>query len=429
MKKQRPATRRMKKPVQTATGRSGAAKSIQAPSAREVATSHPIASSTSANGQLDIRAELEAIVAERTAELTAVNRLLSDVISRRERVEQSLRETEALTRAIFDTAVDAIITIDERGGICSLNHAAEKLFGYSSDELFGKNIKQLMPEPYASEHDSYLSRYLRTGVPHIIGIGREAMGKRKDGSLFPLDLAVSEVRFGAKRTFTGIVRDLTERKRLEREIMEATEREQRRIGQDLHDGLGQQLTGIGFMTETLSHQLSQDGHPLAADAARITQLVGEAIQQSRGLAHGLYPVEPQPGALAHALRLLSESVAQAYRVKCVMVDGKVPAFEDRTVPTHLYRIAQEAVNNAIRHGKARNIRISLAEDRRGVSLRIRDDGRGIQEEMTDSGAPLGGIGLRTMRHRAHLIGGTLTVRSRKPGVEVVCHLPKRPAIR
>lgn len=375
------------------------------------------------------RAELEARVAERTAELTDVNRLLSEVVARRERVEQSLRESEALTRAILDTAVDAVITIDDRGMIGSLNRAAEKLFGYKQEELLGRNVKILMPEPYSGEHDGYLSRYIRTGVPHIIGIGREAMGKRKDGSLFPLDLAVSEVRFGHKRTFTGVVRDLTERKRLERQIMEASEREQRRIGQDLHDGLGQQLTGIGFLTETLSHQLSQHGHPLAADAAKITALVGDAIQQSRGLAHGLYPVEPQPGALAHSLRLLGESVGHAYKVKCVVKDGQVPAFEDRTAPTHLYRIAQEAVNNAVRHGKAQSIRIALTADRRGVQLCIRDDGKGFSGEVLDSGAPAAGIGLRTMQHRAHLIGGTLTVRQRKPGVEVVCRLPKRPVNR
>ena len=303
--------------------------------AAQAASSNPTRADKGSPHNGDTRSDLEARVAERTAELTDVNRLLSEVISRRERVEQSLRESEALTRAIFDTAVDAIITIDDRGTIITLNHAAERLFGYAGDELIGRNVNVLMPDPYATEHDGYLSRYIRTGVAKIIGIGREVMGKRKDGSLFPLDLAVSEVRFGAKRTFTGVVRDLTEHKQLEREIMEATEREQRRIGQDLHDGLGQQLTGIGFMTETLSHQLAQTRHPLADDAARITSLVGDAIQQSRGLAHGLYPVEPQPGGLAHALRLLSASMAHAYKVKCTLHDGQVPAFEDRTAPTHL----------------------------------------------------------------------------------------------
>ena len=104
-------------------------------------------------------------------------------------------------------------------------------------------IESAPPSPDRERHDGYINHYLGTGEKRIIGIGREVMGKRKDGSIFPLDLAVSEVRFGAKRTFTGVVRDLTERKRLEGEILEAAEREQRRIGQDLHDGLGQQLTG------------------------------------------------------------------------------------------------------------------------------------------------------------------------------------------
>lgn len=379
------------------------------------------------NGQS--RSELEARVAERTAELTDVNRLLSEVIARRERVEQSLRETEAQTRAILDTAVDAIITISDHGIIATYNQAAERLFGYTADEMIGQNVSMLMPEPYASEHDGYLRRYLKTGKAYIIGIGREVMGRRKDGSVFPLDLAVSEIQFGLKRTFTGVVRDLTERKRLEREILEAAEREQRRIGQDLHDGLGQQLTGIGFMTETLSHRLQQMGHPLAGDAAKITSLLGEAIEQARGLAHGLYPVEPQPDGLAHALRKLCDSVGRAYKVQCSLRDGRVPPFADRTVPTHLFRIAQEAVSNAIRHGKARHIRIALTADRSGVALRVRDDGKGFAGDVVDSGPPIAGIGLRTMTHRAHLIGGILTVRQRKPGVEVLCRLPKRDAAR
>lgn len=122
-------------------------------------------------------------------------------------------------------------------------------------------------------------------------------------------------------------------------------------------------------------------------------------------------------------------MTDAYKVKCTVHDGQVPAFADRTAPSHLYRIAQEAVNNAVRHGRARSIKISLMSERRGVTLRIRDDGKGFQGEMNDSGAIPAGIGLRTMRHRSHLIGGTLTVRQCKPGVEVVCHLPKSPASR
>jgi PAS domain S-box-containing protein len=126
-------------------------------------------------------------------------------------------ESEARLRAIVDNAVDGIITIDEYGLILDFNPAAQRLFGYETAEVVGKNVKMLMPEPYRKEHDGYLQNYRDTGKRKIIGIGREVTGRRKDGTVFPLDLAVSEVQFGGRRLFTGIVRDVTERKRVEEE--------------------------------------------------------------------------------------------------------------------------------------------------------------------------------------------------------------------
>jgi PAS domain S-box-containing protein len=129
--------------------------------------------------------------------------------------EQALREREARIRAILDTTVDAIITIDEQGIIESFNLAAERIFGYAAAEVLGQEVSLLMPSPYREEHRGYLARYLRTGEKRIIGIGREVVGRRKDGTTFPMDLAVSEVRLGDRCLFTGIVRDITERKRAE----------------------------------------------------------------------------------------------------------------------------------------------------------------------------------------------------------------------
>ncbi|MBZ0252295.1 MAG: type II secretion system protein GspN, partial [Candidatus Methylomirabilis sp.] len=125
---------------------------------------------------------------------------------------QALEEETARLRAIVEAAVDAIITIDDRGAVESFNPAAERLFGYAAAEIVGRNVSTLMPEPYRREHDGYIANYKRTGVRKIIGIGREVVGRRKDGSTFPMDLAVSETHVGERRLFTGIVRDLTERK-------------------------------------------------------------------------------------------------------------------------------------------------------------------------------------------------------------------------
>ncbi len=148
--------------------------------------------------------ELEREVEQRTTQL---------------RVSQDeLRETHQRISAVLESAVDAIITIDERGIIESANQATEKLFGYAIDEIIGQNVSMLMPEPYQSEHDGYLRRYKETGQKHIIGIGREVVGRRKDGTNFPMQLAVSEVELGDHRLFTGIVRDITEQKNAQAQL-------------------------------------------------------------------------------------------------------------------------------------------------------------------------------------------------------------------
>lgn len=135
-------------------------------------------------------------------------------------VPDGLRDTEERLRAILQTAVDGIITIDEHGIVDSINPAAEKLFGFSAAEVTGRNVSILMPSPYREDHDTYMANYLRTGKAKIIGIGREVVGQRKNGTTFPMDLAVSEVRLADRRLFTGFVRDISERKRAETRLAE-----------------------------------------------------------------------------------------------------------------------------------------------------------------------------------------------------------------
>ncbi len=145
-------------------------------------------------------------------------------ITERKRTGEALRESESRNRAVLDAALDGIITINEKGTIESFNPAAERLFGYAAAEVLGKNVRMLMPEPYQSEHDTYLRNYLETGQRKIIGIGREVKGLRKDGSAFPLDLSVSEMRLGSRRVFIGLLHDLTERIRGEEARHQSDER-------------------------------------------------------------------------------------------------------------------------------------------------------------------------------------------------------------
>jgi PAS domain S-box-containing protein len=155
---------------------------------------------------------------EATVELTDEADQLEDVASASEPVEKALMENAAKLQAILDTTVDGIITIDEKSTVQSFNKAAERIFGYSASEVIGHNVTMLQPPPYRDHHDEYVQNYLHTGKRKIIGIGREAEGRRKDGTLFPLYLAVSEVWVGKERYFTGILRDLSEHKEALREI-------------------------------------------------------------------------------------------------------------------------------------------------------------------------------------------------------------------
>jgi PAS domain S-box-containing protein len=137
-------------------------------------------------------------------------------------VEQRLRASEGRWRAVVESAVDGIIVIDEKGRIEAFNPAAERLFGYSEQEVVGKNVNVLMPSPYHEEHDAYLDRYRSTGVRKIIGIGREVTGRRRDGTTFPLRLSVGETSLGGERKFTGILHDLSERAAIEHQLREQT---------------------------------------------------------------------------------------------------------------------------------------------------------------------------------------------------------------
>ena len=338
--------------------------------------------------------------------------------------ETALRESEARARAIVETTVDGIITIDIDGNIESFNRAAENIFGYAADEVIGKNIRMLMPSPYREEHDGYLRGYQESGRRQIIGIGREVSGLRKDGTIFPMELAVSEVRLAGRSIFTGIVRDITERRRLEKEILEISEQERRRIGQDLHDGLGQMLTGITLITQNLAKKVKNEGLPVAEDLFEITDLVKEADQHARGLARGLVPVELDAKGLAAALRRFAAHAERLFGITCTFEEVGWTLFYDNTAATHLYRISQEAVSNAVKHGRASKVTIRLASGEEQIRLRIQDNGVGMPDVLPENR----GMGVRIMQHRAHMIGGTLEIRrAASGGTVIVCTVPGRRA--
>ena len=198
--------------------------------------------------------------------LESIGNVLATAITRLQ-FEGELRDTAARLHGIFEAAVDGIITINERGIVESFNPAAERIFGYPAAEIIGHNVSMLMPEPYRSEHDGYLDNYRKTGEKQIIGIGREVRGRRKDGTDFPMDLAVSEITKGAPCLYRVGARH-HERKRLEREILQVSDHEQRRIGNDLHDDLCQRLAGIRFSCDALKNSLGKTSDKRCESASR-----------------------------------------------------------------------------------------------------------------------------------------------------------------
>jgi len=335
--------------------------------------------------------------------------------------ESALRDTAERLRAILETAVEGIITINDHGIVESFNPAAERIFDYPAGEVVGRNVNVLMPSPYREEHDSYLANYRRGGDARIIGIGREVVGRRKDGSEFPMDLSVSEVRLADRRIFTGFVRDISERKRLEKEILEISDREQRRIGHDLHDGLCQQLAGIELMSQVLEQKVGARSKTGAARAADISRHVREAISYTRSLARGLSPVMRDAEGLMSALHELASNACRMFHVACGFECDPPVLIHEHSTATHLYRIAQEAVSNALKHGKARRIWISLKCVGNRNILSVKDDGCGIPKTLPDNK----GMGLRIMQYRAGMIGGAAMVeRDLEGGTSVICSVPR-----
>jgi PAS domain S-box-containing protein len=350
--------------------------------------------------------------------IIGISKIARDVSEQR-RWEDALRESEQRMRAIVDTAVDAIVTIDERGRIESANAATQGLFGYTLEEMIGRNIKMLMPAPYHSEHDNYLRNYLRTGEARIIGIGREVIAMRKDRTTFPINLSVSEVRFGGRRLFTGIIHDISKRRSLERQILEISEAEQRRIGQDLHDGLCQYLVGIGFTAEMIAARVQEHVPQQAEEIRKVGQLMRNAATQARDLSHGLNPVGIGEQGLVTALQTLARQISELFQVACTFRSSGRVDVRDRATAMHIYRITQEAVSNAVRHGHSQAINVQFKSKNSYLLLTIEDNGRGMT-----TGGP-SGMGLQTMGYRARMIGGTLSVGPRPGGGTVItCRIPQ-----
>jgi PAS domain S-box-containing protein len=402
--------------------------------------------------------ELENRVEQRTRELAEANTMLQAEVAERTRAEEALRQSEEQFRVAVEGAPNGMITVGRDGTILMANSQMEIIFGYTRQELLGEPVEMLVPKRFRGQHFRQLTDFFARPMVRPMGAGRDLYGLRKDGSEFPVEIGLNpigaaddmqvlasitditerkrvqedllrarrelEIRVQERTAELGIANEILkgemiERKRLEKSILEISEREKGRIAQDLHDGLGQHLTGVAFLSKVLERKLVEKSSPDGCDAAKIARLVNEAINQTRELARGLLPLQPGARGLISALQHLASDVEELFDISC-RFRGEDVLIRDINLATHLYRIAQEAVTNAIKHGQSRKIVIGLSHRRDKVLLSIQDDGLGFPDMLESKE----GMGIRIMHYRANMIGASLDIqRNPSGGTIVICTLP------
>ena len=330
------------------------------------------------------------------AEMQRISDELASERKKRRQLEDRLREERSLASALFDLAVDGVVVADEKGTIESFNPAAERIFGYEADEILGRNVWALMPEPYRSQHDGYIADYLRTERPKIIGLGREVVGRRKDGSVFPIDLSVSEFRLVGRRMFTGVVRDITERKRLEEQLLQSSKLAS--LG-ELVGGIAHEInnpTGIIVMRSTglmqdaggrdLPEDVIDDIEVIRRQSDKIAQITSGLLAFSRQAPFSPHPTDVNR-MVSNAVGLVENVLRGRDIVSRLDLDANLPpAVLD---PTRIEQVLLNLFNNAMdamEGGGELSLGTASVTGKGGgrhVKISVRDTGTGIPEEDLD----------------------------------------------
>ena len=330
----------------------------------------------------------------------------------------SLREIQHLKTALDAHSIVAIT--DPRGRITYVNDKFCEISKYSRPELIGQDHRLINSGHHPKEFFHDLWQTIARGQ---VWKG-EIRNRAKDGSFYWV--ATTIVPFldtrGKPGQHVAIRTDITERKELEQELLATIDREQRRLGRDLHDGLGQQLTALELGCHSLTAGLKSRAPDLAKSVEELGRHLRKAISQTRVLSHGLSPVPLGADGLMHALGELAEGTRAMARVDCRFTCPRPVLFDDTNAASHLYRIAQESVANALKHGKSKKISLRLADLGESVELKVEDNGRGFSKPANRGD----GMGLRVMQYRAGLIGATLDIESApRKGAAVTCTLRKK----
>ncbi len=329
-------------------------------------------------------------------------------------------------RQVIDASPVPLSVDDMKGTIEYVNRKFVEKFGYTLKDVptSAEWFARAYPNPeYRRLVAEQWRGFLKRGLPSGKDIGPlEVEVTCKDGSLRRMEFVGTVL--GRRLLVAG--NDITERKRLETQILKISEQEQERIGQDLHDGLCQLLSGIKFKTTLLEQKLMAKGLGESRDAAALEGLLNSAIEQARNISRGLHPVDLEARGLMSALEELAASVASVYGISCTCQCTQPVLVHDHLAATHLYRICQEAINNAVKHGQANRVVVRLLAEGDRLSLVIKDNGQGFPAR---SKKKKSGLGLPLMNYRARTIGAALSILADpKGGTVVQCSL-RNPAAR
>src|SRR6202790_62352 len=309
-------------------------------------------------------------------------------IDARKRMELALRDSEARLTMILETMREGVVLVNPTGRIEFTNPAFDRMFGRKSEELAGISVRELLD--------------LHGGAGT-----RDMLFRRPDGSQVAGEVLSAEIDLSGEKRILVVVQDVSQRKQLESEITEIANRERRRLGADLHDGLGQELTGISLMLRSLAKRAGLAAPDSAPELDEIITLVNHAIQSARKMGLGISPVTLERGGLLPALQTLIGWSRVSYNIQVRShLSIRSPLLIGESAAAHLYLIVQEAINNAVKHGRARSITVNLRSNRALVSLSVTDDGVGI----TENPARGAGMGLKLMEYRSAVIGGVMKIK-------------------
>lgn len=340
------------------------------------------------------------------------------------KLEQDLEKRRARTEAIVESTIEGIFSTNKEGIILSANTAMEQIFYYPKAELVGMPLAKLIPAllDYSSESNMPVDINLMQKERKYEDSNRQIKGKKKNGSFFPILLSLNELPLKNEDLFTGLIVDLSESRRLENKILETAENERLKIGQELHDSVGQMLSAITLITQNLARKLKANSLPGVEELEEIIEMVKEADQETRHLAHGLAHIELENEGLLVALKRLCHRFQTLSKTNCSFECEPGIQIKDKMMALHIYRIVQEAVNNAVTHAKASRINVKLEREGSFIKLIVENNGDCFENSSVDM--KVEGMGLNTMQYRVEILGGDFNIGSTGKGLtQVKCLIP------